>query len=54
MMMIMMMIVSDWVNILKMIGPKGTHSDDYDDVDDDDDLRLDILTQASQDDNGGQ
>ena len=29
-------------------------SDDYDDVDDDDDLRLDILTQASQDDNGGQ
>ena len=31
------MIVSDLVYILKMIGPKGTLSDDDDDNDDDDD-----------------
>ena len=35
----MMMIVSDLVYILKMIGPKGTLSDDDDDNDDDDDQR---------------
>ena len=33
-MMMMMMIVSDLVNILKMIGPKGTPIDDDDDDDD--------------------
>ena len=33
----MMMIVSDLVYILKMIGPEGTLSDDDDDNDDDDD-----------------
>ena len=32
----MMMIVSDLVYILKMIGPKGTLSDDDDDDNDDD------------------
>ena len=31
--MMMMMIVSDLVNILKMIGPKGIPSDDDDDND---------------------
>ena len=38
-MMMMMMIVSDLVNILKMIGPKGTPSDD-DEGDDDDCFRF--------------
>ena len=37
MMILMMMIVSDLVYILKMIGPKGTLSDDDDDDNDDDD-----------------